>query len=334
MGTKRVWGSSNNGRILLTNWDGWDTAYTCLYEGWYDPVALVQHEGLKSRGWPGVTGICCNYTATGSPRRITEAQCRDLACLGGAGWDVVTHSQSAGLNYGVPGTWTGVSLRANFALARAYMDSLGVQGADILAPSGGLYDESWLAALEYFKYIIWGNPTFSYNLWPHQDYYDIEWRGCADVHDWATVVQPTLDLVTNNPRKVVVCSTHRFIKPTAVTTTVDQDSAAGTAFLYVADTMGLTSDDSVIVNQGGPREEVCEITGTGIGIGYNLAANLTYTHTALQADVVEVSIQGTQVSLARLDQLLLYVDTLDATISSISQLCLLCGNRPRAGGVP
>ncbi len=333
MGTKRVWGSPNNGRIIFGVWDGGDTTYTCVYEGWYDPVAMTQHEGLKSRGWPGVAGIACQDTQTNASHKITEAQCRDLACLGGAGWDVVTHAQSSGLNYGVPGTWTGVSLRANFNWARTYMDSIGVQGANILAPSGGLYDESWLAALEYFDYIIWGNPTDSYNLWPRKDYYDVQWRGCADIHDWATEVQPVLDLVINNPRKVVVCSLHRIILTTD-TTTVDQDSNVGQKVLYVADTAPFEHGDHVKVNSGGVREEICHVNIVTDGVSLTMVDDLAFTHTALQADVVEMNVQGTQVSLTRLDQLLLYVDTLDATISSVSQLCLLCGNRPRAGGIP
>lgn len=82
-------------------------------------------------------------------------------------------------------------------------------------------------------------------------------------------------------------------------TTVDQDSNSGTDVLYVAATTGLKVNGSIIVNRGGAREETAVIASISAGVSVTLTANLTNTHTAVQADAVEqyVFLSGDQVVL-------------------------------------
>jgi len=70
-------------------------------------------------------------------------------------------------------------------------------------------------------------------------------------------------------------------------TTVDADSAAAQAVLNIAVTTSFVAGESVVINEGGVREEIKTITSVQAGISLTMTANLTYTHTAVQADIVE-----------------------------------------------
>jgi len=75
--------------------------------------------------------------------------------------------------------------------------------------------------------------------------------------------------------------------------TVDADSAAAQPVLNVAATANFSATDKakgwrIIINRGGAREEEATILSIQAGTSITLDANLTYEHTAAQADVVEV----------------------------------------------
>jgi len=75
--------------------------------------------------------------------------------------------------------------------------------------------------------------------------------------------------------------------------TVDADSAAGQAVLSVAGTTNFNATDyakghRVIIGRGTVREEEGTIASISAGVSITMDDNLTYAHTATQADVVEV----------------------------------------------
>ena len=73
------------------------------------------------------------------------------------------------------------------------------------------------------------------------------------------------------------------------TTTVDTDSNSAQTVLSVAATTMFMVNDRVRINSGGARDESGYIASISAGVSITLQANLTYTHTAVQADVVEVA---------------------------------------------
>ena len=84
-----------------------------------------------------------------------------------------------------------------------------------------------------------------------------------------------------------------FPDVTSVGSTVDVNSASGQTVLSVAATTNFSATDGtkgwrVIINRGGDREEECTIASISAGVSITMDANLVYTHTAAQADVVEV----------------------------------------------
>jgi len=70
---------------------------------------------------------------------------------------------------------------------------------------------------------------------------------------------------------------------TTVDETVDKDQPV----LKVASTTGLAAGDSVLINRDGDREEEKIILSIQDGVSLTLTTNLTYIHTAAQADKVE-----------------------------------------------
>lgn len=72
----------------------------------------------------------------------------------------------------------------------------------------------------------------------------------------------------------------------SASTTVDADSAAGQAKLYVTSTANFQVGDAVITNSGGAREEVGIISAIAAGDYLTLEENLTYEHTQVQGDAV------------------------------------------------
>ena len=73
-----------------------------------------------------------------------------------------------------------------------------------------------------------------------------------------------------------------------VASTVDQDSALGAKVLYVASTTGFAVDDVLAIGESTARDETGVIASITAGVSLTLDDNLTYTHTATQADAVKV----------------------------------------------
>ena len=78
------------------------------------------------------------------------------------------------------------------------------------------------------------------------------------------------------------------------TTTVDADSNSGQAVLNVAATTDFMVGDRIRINAGGARDESGYIVSISAGASVTLAANLASTHTAVQADVVQVANRWTE----------------------------------------
>jgi len=70
------------------------------------------------------------------------------------------------------------------------------------------------------------------------------------------------------------------------TTTVDEDSANGQPILKVASTTDFEIGKTVVINEGGDREETKIIDDIDDGVSLTMTLDLTYAHTALQADEV------------------------------------------------
>jgi len=77
------------------------------------------------------------------------------------------------------------------------------------------------------------------------------------------------------------------LRNNTTTTTVNSDSNSGQKVVNVASVAPFVINDRVILNEGGAREETGYINSIGAS-SITLQANLTYTHTAGQADVVKV----------------------------------------------
>jgi len=73
---------------------------------------------------------------------------------------------------------------------------------------------------------------------------------------------------------------------TRTNTTVDADSAASQKVLNVTSTTGFSAGGFVVINEGGAREETKIIATVQSGISLTMTTNLTYAHTAVQADTV------------------------------------------------
>lgn len=76
--------------------------------------------------------------------------------------------------------------------------------------------------------------------------------------------------------------------PSTRTSTVDVDSASGQKVLSVAATTPFPAGESVIINEGGTREEKGVVASISAGVSITLAENLSNAHTAAQADTVEL----------------------------------------------
>jgi hypothetical protein len=68
-------------------------------------------------------------------------------------------------------------------------------------------------------------------------------------------------------------------------TYVDTDSASGQKVLNVDSSTGFQAGDLLILNSGGPRQEVCTVDTTGVGT-ITMVSDLSYTHTQVQGDKV------------------------------------------------
>ncbi len=74
-------------------------------------------------------------------------------------------------------------------------------------------------------------------------------------------------------------------------TIVDQDSASGQPILYTQATINFAVGDELIIGRGTVREEIKTILTIQSGVSLTTSVNLEFTHTALQADKVEVEHQ-------------------------------------------
>jgi len=121
-------------------------------------------------------------------------------------------------------------------------------------------------------------------------------------NNYLTVVVPTFPTNATSARLFIGTSTGVLYRSGSVNTsnttwtedsassTVDQDSAAAQKVLYVAATTNFQVGNAVLINSGGAREEVGIIASISAGVSVTLEENLTYTHTAVQADVVATAI--------------------------------------------
>ena len=94
------------------------------------------------------------------------------------------------------------------------------------------------------------------------------------------------------------------------TTTVDQDSPNTGAILYVASTTGFEVGKTVVINEGGDREETKIIDSIDPGVSLTMTLDLTYTHTAAQADEVWSATTELSGSLPKAKWLVLHRDKL------------------------
>lgn len=76
-------------------------------------------------------------------------------------------------------------------------------------------------------------------------------------------------------------------KNSHVGTTVDQDSNSGQKVLYVVDTSDFEEKETVEIGFGTARQEEGIIDTIQVGVSITLKENLTYTHTAVQADTIK-----------------------------------------------
>jgi hypothetical protein len=110
-------------------------------------------------------------------------------------------------------------------------------------------------------------------------------------------------------------------------TTVDSDSAAAQKVLNVASTEFFSVNDRILINSGGAREEYGVVASITAGASLTLYDDLTYEHTAVQAD--EVIIQNTYREYDGTDQ------TIDGSwdtgkfilLSLQNRLCFSSGNQ-------
>ena len=77
--------------------------------------------------------------------------------------------------------------------------------------------------------------------------------------------------------------------PTTAKSTVDSDSAGAQTVLSVAATTPFAAEDHVVIGEGTAREERGVIASLSAGVSVTMAANLTFAHTAVQADTVEMT---------------------------------------------
>jgi hypothetical protein len=86
----------------------------------------------------------------------------------------------------------------------------------------------------------------------------------------------------------------------AISTTINTDSNSGQAVLNVASVTGFIVGHKIIINDGGVREEERVISAIGT-TSLTVTANLTNTHTAVQADTVKTYDESFCVSDLKLD---------------------------------
>ena len=122
-----------------------------------------------------------------------------------------------------------------------------------------------------------------------------------------TIVSPTitgratLNGVTLAPNTIVGFSLSAVASLTiTVATTVDADSASGQKVLSVTATADLlVAGQPVIINEGGAREETGVIDSVDDGVSITLVGDLTFEHTAVQADRVCVDYRDIRVEIRR-----------------------------------
>lgn len=120
-----------------------------------------------------------------------------------------------------------------------------------------------------------------------------------------------------------------FTPITFATTFVDVDSAAAQPVLSVDDTTIFAVNQRVIINEGGAREEEGVISSISVGVSITLKTNLAFTHTSVQADIVQRTNHRARVDLdSAADQVVLSID--DTTAFTVGQEVLVGNGTARA----
>jgi len=136
-------------------------------------------------------------------------------------------------------------------------------------------------------------------------YKNWRWNPFTEVDMAVDKEEDGLIIPAGSPFVVQLLEVPRLNDPTSVsvraydtTTDVDASSASGQKVLNVTSTTGFSATDKIIINRGGDREEEGVIDTVQAGVSLTLVDNLTYTHTAAQADAVEKYIEFTEVGTA------------------------------------
>jgi hypothetical protein len=191
------------GTAVIAVWDSWDSTKNEVYAR------------LQPLGWPGVAGVFTDYVQTTTPNRLTQAHVAEM----GNTWDIVTHSANPAVDWSVVNPGGVPAITTAMLACREYLRGLGVRGWNIIAPSGGLYADSWTAAQATFTYVVLPVES-AWTLWPLPNYLTHRWISVADVNDWDTVVKPDLDWPIGRPDRFTVVNLHRVVAAGAVGTQV------------------------------------------------------------------------------------------------------------------
>ena len=89
-----------------------------------------------------------------------------------------------------------------------------------------------------------------------------------------------------------------FTRGNNATTSVNADSASGAKNLFVVSTAGYAAGDGILINEGGARQEAAIVSSLASGpTKIVTVANLTFTHTAAQADAVRRTYEAARVNV-------------------------------------
>lgn len=125
-------------------------------------------------------------------------------------------------------------------------------------------------------------------------YVNHRWNPFTDTDMAVDKEEDGLIIPSGSPFIIQLLEQPRYNDPTSVSvrcygvdTFVDETSASGQPILKVDDTAGFSPGDTIIINRGGAREEEKIIDTIQAGVSLTVTVNLTYEHTAAQADIVE-----------------------------------------------
>ncbi|TET10505.1 hypothetical protein E3J84_03935 [Candidatus Aerophobetes bacterium] len=142
-------------------------------------------------------------------------------------------------------------------------------------------DQDWL---DYVRSLI-GETEASFKMWTPEEVAIYKKVGIT------TVLAEFWNLLAVTHKRIAKCAmtaNDPYISLPVITTTVDLDSAVDQKVLSVAATTGFTKGGIVIIGEGTVRQEVRLIGSVQVGVSLTMFENLEYTHTAVQADAVEL----------------------------------------------